>query len=125
VNVTRGFLAFTALVWLPYGRVCLFWRGHLADLAGVAAHTTTGTVELRAMYGGVSVAVGTMALIGALGAATMRSALTVVATVCAGIGLSRLLATVAAGELSSYTASALILEWGSLIVATLLLRRSA
>jgi hypothetical protein len=125
VNLARGFLGFTALVWLPYGIVCLLWPEHLADIAGVAAHTTTGTVELRAMYGGVSTAVGTLALLGALRAHTMRSALTTIATVCAGIGTARLVATVAAGELSAYTAAALVLEWGSLVVATMLLRRSA
>ncbi len=124
MTLARGFLAFTALVWLPYGIVCLLWPAHLADIAGVAAHTTTGSVELRAMYGGVSMAVGTLALIGALRATSMRSALTTIATVCAGIGTARLLATVAAGELSAYTAAALVLEWGSLTVASLLLRRA-
>jgi hypothetical protein len=125
VTLARGFLAFTALVWLPYGVVCLLWPGHLADLAGVAAHTSTGTVELRAMYGGVSIAVGTLASIGALRDTSIRAALTTIAAVCAGIGTARLVATLAAGELTSYTASALILEWGSLTVATLLLRRSS
>lgn len=125
MSLARGFLAFTALVWLPYGIVCLLWPGHLADIAGVAAHTTTGTVELRAMYGGVSTAVGTLALLGAIRAHSMQGALTTIAAVCAGIGTARLVATIAAGELSAYTGAALALEWGSLVVATLLLRRSA
>ncbi|HEV7731873.1 MAG TPA: DUF4345 family protein [Candidatus Binatia bacterium] len=124
MTLARVFLVFTALVWLPYGIVCLLWPEHLADIAGVAAHTTTGSVELRAMYGGVSLAVGTAALMGALRAASMQSALTTIATVCAGIGTARLLSTAAAGELSGYTAAALVLEWGSLTVASLLLGRS-
>ena len=48
MTLARGFLAFTALVWLPYGIVCLLWPGHLADIAGVAAHTTTGWAEALA-----------------------------------------------------------------------------
>ena len=47
----RIFLALSALVWLLYGLYCLLVPGSLAEAAGVAATTPTGTTELRAMYG--------------------------------------------------------------------------
>jgi hypothetical protein len=51
--IPRIFFALTALVWLPYGIFCFFQPGYLAQAAGVTATSATGTIELRAMYGGL------------------------------------------------------------------------
>jgi hypothetical protein len=45
--LARIFFALTALIWLPYGIYCFFRAGYLCRAAGVAATTTTGTIELQ------------------------------------------------------------------------------
>ena len=58
---TRIFLRLSALLWVLYGLYCFVEPSQLAEAAGVAASTTTGTIELRAMYGGLQVAIGLLA----------------------------------------------------------------
>jgi len=62
------FLAWAALIWIPWGLTCLFipeaWSGQVIegidvfDLSGAVART-----EVRAMYGGLQIAIGLLALI--------------------------------------------------------------
>ena len=121
--VPRIFFALTALVWLPYGIFCFFQPGYLAEAAGVAATTTTGTIELRAMYGGLQAGIGAFALATALRPTLVGPALFASCFLFAGLALTRLLAAIGTGELSSYTIFALCLEWGSTLVAVWLLRQ--
>ena len=117
------FLGFSTLVWLPYGLYCLAQPGYLHDAAGVAIASTTGRIELRAMYGGLQAAIGLLALGGMVRAALTRPALTTLAFLCAGLASTRTLGALADGEVSSYTAMALALAWGSTVAAVWLLRR--
>ena len=117
------FLGFSALAWLPYGLFCFLRPGYLAEAAGVAATTVTGTVELQAMYGGLQIALGVLALVGLLRPRVGDHALAALAFVCGGLGLSRFLGTIAAHELSAYTAVALVFEWTSAAFAVWLLSR--
>jgi hypothetical protein len=119
----KGFLTFSAVVWLPYGLYCFINPEALAETAGVTATTATGTIELRAMYGGLQAAVGSLALAGSLRDAWQRAALMGLFFVCAGLGSARLLAAVSAGELSFYTSLGLLFEWGSTAAAAWLLTR--
>ena len=121
--IARIFFALTALVWLPYGIFCFFQPGYLAQAAGVAPTTTTGAIELRAMYGGLQAGIGAFALAAALLPRLVHPALVAGCFLFAGLALSRLLAALAMGELSSYTIAALCLEWGSTVIALWLLRR--
>ena len=124
--IPRIFFALTALVWLPYGIFCFFQPDYLAQAAGVAATSATGTIELRAMYGGLQAGIGAFALAAALRPALVGSALVASCFLFAGLALTRLLAAIGTGQLSSYTIFALGLEWGSTLVAVWLLRsRSA
>jgi hypothetical protein len=123
MNGAKIFLSVSAAVWLPYGLYCFVAPDALAANAGVAATTTTGAVELKAMYGGLQAAFGLLALAGTLRADWRRHALVALLFVCAGLGSSRLLAALGAGELSLYTALALVFEWGSTIVCARLLAR--
>ena|SRR3989442_10755212 len=120
--MARIFFALTALVWLPYGIFCFFQPGYLAEAAGVAATTTTGTIELRAMYGGLQAGIGAFALAAALRPALVRPALVASCFLFAGLAVARLLAAATTGELSSYTIAGLCLEWGSTALALWLLR---
>jgi len=123
--VARIFFALTALVWLPYGIFCFFQPGYLAETAGVAATTATGTIELRAMYGGLQAGIGAFALAVAIRPALVRPALFASCFLFAGLAVARLLAAISMGELSSYTIAGLGLEWGSTVFALWLLRRPA
>ena len=119
----RIFLALSALIWLPYGVLCFFRPGGLAESAGVGFTTATGATELRAMYGGLQAAIGAVALAGALRPAHEALALTVLLVACAGLGSARLLGAVIDGEVSSYTGMALVLELGTVALVSWLRRR--
>jgi hypothetical protein len=119
----RVFLGLFALVSLPYGIFCFIRPEFLDAFAGVTATSTTGTVELRAMYGGLQTAFGLLALLGALRPANTRAALLATALLCAGLGSFRLLGAIAASEVSSYTGQGLVFELGSTALAFYLLYR--
>jgi len=119
----RIFLALCAVIWLPYGLYCLANPGSLAEAAGVAATSVTGSIELRAMYGGLQAAVGALALAGALRASLAPHALLALGSIAAGLGVSRVVSAANAGEFSSYTVMALGLEWTMLVFAFAFFRR--
>ena len=123
--ISRIFLALTALLWLPYGIFCFFQPGYLAQAAGVAATSATGTIELRAMYGGLQAGVAAFPPAAALRPALVGPALIASCFLFAGLALTRLLAAIGMGDLSSYTIAALGLEWGLTLLAVWLLHRHA
>ena len=89
----------------------------MADSAGVVATGTTGTVELRAMYGGLQAAIGVLSALAIFRPALQRPALILLVCICSGLGLARLLASLMAGEFSAYNGGALVFEWGAAAVA--------
>jgi hypothetical protein len=121
----RIFLTLSALIWLPYGLYCLLEPGSLAEIAGVAASTPTGTTELRAMYGGLQAAIGALALAGSLRERVRRSALVALTVLTAGLGSARLLGVWLDGGFSGYTGAGLGLEWTTCLLGCWLLRRDA
>jgi Domain of unknown function (DUF4345) len=106
----RLFLLFCAIAWLPYGLYCLAQPDSLAAAAGVVSASHTGTIELRAMYGGLQAAVGTLCLVAALRAGLVRPALLCLAFLCSGLALARLSGAALEREVSSYTALGLGFE---------------
>ncbi len=121
----RIFLAIFGLFSLPYGVYCFLRPSFLESFAGVAATTTTGTVELQAMYGGLQAGFGALALLGALKTAHTRTALLAAAFLCGGLALFRLLGAAGASELSAYTMQGLAFEIPSTAIALGLYRHSA
>ncbi len=119
----RIFLGFSALLWLPYGLFCFFQPSYLAEVAGVAATSPTGTIELRAMYGGLEAALGVLAGLALFRPQLLRPALVTLAFVCSGLFLARLRGAGLGRELSSYTAFGLAFELISAALATWLLAR--
>jgi hypothetical protein len=119
----RVFLGLFGLSSVLYGIYCFLSPGFLDAFAGVAATSTTGTVELRAMYGGLQTAFGLLALLGALRPAFTHAALLATTFLLAGLGSFRLLGALSAGEFSSYTAQGLVFELGATALALFLLRR--
>jgi hypothetical protein len=117
------FLAASAAVWLPYGIFCFADPGFLAGAAGVAAATPTGSIELRAMYGGLQAGIGALALAAVFREGLRSSALACLAFLCAGLALARLFGAMIDAELSSYTLFGLGFEITSAACASLLFRR--
>ena len=105
--------ALSAILWFPYGVFCFLRPDYLEGAAGVGASTATGVIELRAMYGGLQAAIGVLAGLAFARPTLRRAALVTLLCVYAGLGVSRLAATLAAGEVSAYTGFALVLELGS------------
>ena len=120
----RIVLVLSAVLWLPYGVYLCFHPGYLAEAAGVAFTSPTGSTEIRAMYGGLQTAVGILALIGCLSASLQRTALVALVVLCAGLGVTRLLGALADGGFSSYTNMALGFEWVEVALITWALRRA-
>lgn len=120
----RIFLGLSALIWLPFGLYCLFVPGFLAEAAGVGFTTPTGSTDMRATYGGLTVAIGALVLAGALREGFRRQALVLLGSVCAGLGGARLLGVALDGGMSAWTAQGLAFEFGTVALSVWLLRRA-
>jgi hypothetical protein len=89
------FFALNALVWIPWGAICLFmpqaWSGAVIpgmtvfDLSEAVART-----EVRAMYGGLQIAIGLLALVAIFKPAHRATALLFYVRALSGLALSRL-----------------------------------
>lgn len=106
----RIFLVFSALIWLPYGIYCFFVPSALAESAGVITTSSTGLTELRAMYGGLQVAIGALAIAGLVRASVAPSALLAIGFLCAGLFSARILGVLMDGDMGVYTGGALLFE---------------
>jgi len=120
----RVFLAFSVLLWLPYGVYCFFDPGFLAGAAGVASQSPTGSTELRAMYGGVQTAIGALALMGVLRPALRRPALLALGFLASGLALARLGGVALDGSASTYTVTGLCFEITTAVLSAFLLSRT-
>ena len=118
----RLFLALSALVWVPYGLFCFFRPEYLSEAAGVASASPTGTLELRAMYGGLQAAFGVLAGLAVFRPPLRRPALVTLAFATGGLFIARLGGIGIGTEMSGYTAGALAFELVSTAIAIWLLR---
>lgn len=102
---TQAFLVANSMFWLPWGLINFInpksWSGEVIpgmevyDLSSPVART-----EVRAMYGGLQMAVGVAALVGASRAKHRDSALDFFALALSGLSLCRLGGMIAEGETS-------------------------
>ena len=99
----------------------------LADSAGVAATSVTGTIELQSMYGGLQVAVGVMCLMGLLRKPFEQVALHALLFIFAGLAVVRVSLALTQGDFSGYTVFAMSYESFCLLFLCwyLLLRKTA
>jgi hypothetical protein len=101
--LTQVFLAANSLFWLPWGLINLIWPESWAgevipnmdvyDLSSAVART-----EVRAMYGGLQMAIGTFALLGAFRPKYRDSALVFFVLGLTGLALCRLGGMIVEGE---------------------------
>ena len=118
------FLWITGLGWLGYGAYCFFVPGTLTEFAGLVPSNTTAMTELRAMYGGLQGAIGILALIGATHTRRANAVLLALSCVYAGLGSTRTIAALLAGDSSMYSIGALSFECLSAAISIWLLRKT-
>jgi hypothetical protein len=101
--LTQVFLATNSLFWLPWGLVNLIWPESWAgdvipnmdvyDLSSAVAR-----IEVRAMYGGLQMAIGVFALLGAFRPKYRDSAFVFLLLALTGLALCRLAGMIVEGE---------------------------
>jgi len=101
--VNRVFLGFQGLMLAGYGLYCLTTPSMLAETAGVQAISTTGTIELQTMYGGLQTAVGVMCLLALIRPAMQSAAMMTLLFVFTGLGVTRVTLGLMHGDFSDYT----------------------
>ena len=121
----RIFLIAWIVAWIPFGLYCFFVPGSLQEAAGVAATNETGTTDLRAMYGGLQIAIGMLAVLALRDAARVRSTLLTLVVLVGGIGIARVLGAMLGGDTSPFTLGAAAFELAAAACAAWLLARSA
>jgi len=122
---TRVFLGLMVLLWLPYGVYCFAVPGSLAETAGVASTSATGSTELRAMYGGLEAALGALALCALVRADLVRPALLALAFLCGGLFSARIAGAALDDGWSFYTGMGMGIELTVTVASIALLRREA
>lgn len=118
----RVFLFVLAIAWTPYGMYCLAFPEALGALAGVEATSATALTELRAMYGGLQIAVGLSALLGFFRVVYVDKVLFTQLVIVAGLGSGRLAGALLGADLSGYTLGALAFEWLTVLFCIMAMR---
>ncbi|MAY39157.1 MULTISPECIES: DUF4345 family protein [Spongiibacter] len=119
----RGYLGFLALVWAGIGLVLLVMPEALEGYAGVRAESGVAKAELRAMYGGLSLAVAMATSMALIRACWQFPVLFMHAVLCVGLVGGRLAGLFLDDAGSPYTYGALSFEVGSALISILLLRK--
>lgn len=122
MRVERSFLAISVFIWAGYGVYCLSLPASLSLWHGVAAVEAHGSSELRAMYGGLQLAVGVLALQGLLLPKWRATALNAIAWFSAGLGLGRVLGMMLEGHWPGIAIGLSVFEWSNALISALLLK---
>ena len=125
MTTTKIYLAISVLIWLPYGLYCAFAPEYLEGAAGVMATTSTGTTEIRAMYGGLQASIGMMCAAALARADLARSAVLALAFLTSGLFLVRVAGFLLDGSASEYTNGVLVFEGSYALISIMLFRRTA
>jgi hypothetical protein len=101
--LTRAFLAANSLFWLPWGLINLIWPESWSGevIPGMNVYDLSSAVariEVRAMYGGLRMAIGIFALLGAFRPRFRDSAFVFFLLALTGLALCRLVGMIVEGE---------------------------
>lgn len=107
---TKIYLGASVVVWLGYGAYCFVDPTAVEAAAGIAIASPVASTEVRAMYGGLQMAIGAMALAALLRPGLVRPALLCVAFLVTGLAVSRLLGAMIDGSFGQYTTGAIVFE---------------
>lgn len=124
-DLGRWVLGITAAIFVGYGLLCFFYPGFVATLVSLEPTDEAALVELRAMYGGLQVAIGLTALTGTLVADLRRSVLLMTLFLLGGLALARVLGVTLHGSWDFYNLSALAYETLTALAALTALIRPA
>lgn len=109
--MVRTYLIMAALAWTPYGLYLLFAPEALEGIAGVAAMHGAGTTELRAMYGGLQVAIGLLYVGALVRERFVVPVLNFTVVLCGGLLTGRVIGVLSeAGALDAYNMGSLSFE---------------
>ena len=117
MKLIKPYLIFTVLVWLPWGLICVFDTGMIAEIIGVTSTSPSGTSDLRAMYGGVQTAVGLMAALALYDTQYFRNLCFTLALVAGCLALSRTYGLIVDGSSTVYTWGVVAYEYFAAITA--------
>ena len=124
-TMTRLFLGVTGLAFAGYGLMCLFVPAVVGEAAQLGLASETAVAEVRAMYGGLQLALGVLSLLAVLRPALEKTALLSLCFVFAGLAGGRLFAIVLASDPGAYNYAAFGYEAVSVSIASALVRVSA
>lgn len=113
MQFARIVLALNGLVFAGYGLLCLLVPTTLTSAAGLGMETTVALTEVRAMYGGLELAIGVLFLLAAMRASLLESGLIAGVTVFAGLGVARAFGIMLDGDPGAYNVVAVIYELAS------------
>lgn len=123
--IARVVLGLLAFIFIPYGLYCLVSPEMLSGAAGLTANSTTGTIELQTMYGGLQTSVGVMCALGAFNAKIRTAALLAMVFIFAGLAVVRVTLGLSGADYSAYTVFAMVFETVSLLLCAWLYKRSS
>ena len=109
-KATRIVLIVNACVWLLYGLLCLVRPSTLAEVAAMGLASPTAIVEIQAMYGGLEVAIGVLALWGALRPRSAEAAIWSLLILYCGLVGGRAFGLFTSGDRSAYNLGAIAFE---------------
>ena len=121
----RIFLGITAAAFIGYGLVCLARPEVVANATGMNLATSTASVEVRAMYGGLQTAVGILAALAVMRAEWRTPILLCIGLLFFGLASGRLLGIVVDSDASAYNFGALAFETASAGIALALVARAS
>lgn len=121
----RLLLGISAPLWFLYGLYCFFVPGSLEAAAGVVATHGTGSAELRAMYGGLQMALGALCGFALVNPKYRETAIITLLFLTLGLGLARLAGATLDAGFSAYTWMAFVFEFGTAALASLALRKGS
>ena len=115
----------SAIVFIPYGLLCLFNPALPAGYAGITLGSGDAFAEMGAMYGGLQTGFGVFCLLGALRKDFFRPALSALLLIVGGLARARLYSTATSTDpVGSYTWAAMAYEFTTATCAGLALRRA-
>jgi len=118
MQFARIVLALNGLILAGYGLLCLFVPTTLTSAAGLGMESTVASTEVRAMYGGLELAIGVLFLLASVRESLLEPGLIAGVTVFTGLGVARALGIMLDGGPGAYNVVAVIYE---LVTAGLML----
>ncbi len=121
----KAILWISAIVFIPYGLLCVFDPALPAGYAGLVMSSGDAFVEVGAMYGGLQAGFGVFCLLGALRKDFFRPALTAMLLMIGGLAVARLYSTATSTDpVGGYTWAAMAYEFTTATLAGLALRKA-